>query len=195
MWFVWTMVASTTCVASTSMSMRGNAGSRNAPRARRLAPFGAGTIPSGKNVTCARGRDISAAAPLPAGRADGVPNRLRPAKVVAGNTDAFRIFDPARINGDLYKSKEKTNTPRPDYPRTRKAGEEADVTITRDGEVIAFYLESEIVCARCATDAEKADANPEESLTVEELEGAVEELWCDRCDASLISTEQAVCCS
>jgi hypothetical protein len=68
------------------------------------------------------------------------------------------------------------------------------VTITRDGEVIAFYLESEIVCARCATDAEKADSTQEESLAAEELEGAVEELWCDRCDASLMTSEQQACC-
>ncbi len=69
------------------------------------------------------------------------------------------------------------------------------MTITRDGEVIAFYLESEIVCAQCATDAERADVNPDETLTVEELEGAVDELWCDRCDAGLITSEQAACCS
>ncbi len=69
------------------------------------------------------------------------------------------------------------------------------MTITRDGEVIAFYLESEIVCAQCATDAERSDVNPDETLTVEELEGAVDELWCDRCDAGLITSEQAACCS
>jgi len=69
------------------------------------------------------------------------------------------------------------------------------MTITRDGEVIAFYFESEVVCVQCATDAERADFNPEETLTVEELEGAVDELWCDRCDISLIAPEQAACCS
>ncbi len=74
----------------------------------------------------------------------------------------------------------------------REKGE--PVTITRDGEVIAFYLESEIVCARCATEAERSDSNGEESLAAEELEGAVEELWCDRCDASLMISEQPACC-
>jgi len=73
--------------------------------------------------------------------------------------------------------------------------QEALMTITRDGEVIAFYLESEIVCADCATEAERAESAPEEDLSVEELEGAVEELWCDRCDASLISSEKAACCT
>ena len=63
------------------------------------------------------------------------------------------------------------------------------MTITRDGEIIAFYLESEIVCVQCATDAERAESSPEEYLSVEELEGAVEELWCDRCDARLILNE------
>jgi len=67
------------------------------------------------------------------------------------------------------------------------------VTITRDGEVIAFYLESEIVCAECVTEAERADTTFEETLAVEELEGAVDELWCDRCDASLITPEAACC--
>ncbi|MGO9409246.1 MAG: hypothetical protein ACLQCB_00695 [Spirochaetia bacterium] len=69
------------------------------------------------------------------------------------------------------------------------------MTITRDGEAIAFYLESDIVCAQCATEAERADSNPEETLAVEELEGAVEELWCDRCDAILITREKAACCT
>jgi hypothetical protein len=68
------------------------------------------------------------------------------------------------------------------------------MTITRDGEVIAYYLESEIVCAQCATEAERTDSIPEEGLAVEELEGAVEQLWCDRCDASLITQEKAACC-
>ena len=69
------------------------------------------------------------------------------------------------------------------------------MTITRDGEVIAFYLESEIVCAQCVTEAEREDAIAEESLAVEELEGAVEQLWCDRCDVSLIEKERTACCT
>ena len=67
------------------------------------------------------------------------------------------------------------------------------MTITREGEVIAFYLESEIVCAQCVTEAEREDCVSEESLAVEELEGAVEQLWCDRCDASLIEKEKTAC--
>ncbi|MGA2613176.1 MAG: hypothetical protein ABSG38_06975 [Spirochaetia bacterium] len=74
------------------------------------------------------------------------------------------------------------------------ADKEEAVTITRDGEVIAFYLESEIVCAQCVTEAERADSTSDENLAVEELEGAVEELWCDRCDAGLIVKERAPCC-
>ena len=74
------------------------------------------------------------------------------------------------------------------------ADKEEPVSITRDGEVIAFYLESEIVCAQCATDAERADTANQETLAAEELEGAVDELWCDRCDASLMTGEQAACC-
>jgi len=71
--------------------------------------------------------------------------------------------------------------------------EEEPLTITRDGEVIAFYLESEIVCAQCVTEVERADSTPDETLAVEELEGAVDELWCDRCDASLLAGERACC--
>ncbi len=71
--------------------------------------------------------------------------------------------------------------------------EEEPVSITRDGEVIAFYLENEVVCAQCATEAERADSAPEEGLAVEELDGAVDELWCDRCDVGLILPEAACC--
>jgi hypothetical protein len=75
------------------------------------------------------------------------------------------------------------------------------MTITRDGEVIAFYLENEVVCPRCVTEVERAESTPQESLAAEELEGAVEQLWCDRCDAGLISPdapeaarEEEACC-
>ena len=69
------------------------------------------------------------------------------------------------------------------------------MTITRDGEAIAFYLENEVVCPECATETERAVCGSEENLAVEELEGAVDELWCDRCDASLITRTQKACCS
>ena len=55
------------------------------------------------------------------------------------------------------------------------------MTVRRDGEIIAFYLEKEIVCLPCATETERTSHAVDESLTVEELQGAIEELWCDRC--------------
>ncbi len=69
------------------------------------------------------------------------------------------------------------------------------MTIARDGEVVAVYLESEIVCPACVTDAEREAAGPEDTLAVEELDGAVEELWCNRCDACLIAREEEACYS
>jgi hypothetical protein len=69
------------------------------------------------------------------------------------------------------------------------------VTLTREGEAVAFYLDSEIVCPQCVTEEERASYGSEETLAVEELDGAVEELWCDRCGASLITQEEEVCCS
>ena len=67
--------------------------------------------------------------------------------------------------------------------------------ITREGEVIAFYLESEIVCPGCITHQEQTDHASDEWLAVEELEGAVDELWCDRCDAGLMAAQKEACCS
>ncbi len=76
-----------------------------------------------------------------------------------------------------------------------RAGKEGTVTITRDGEVIAFYFESEVVCPACVSEEERESVGPEETLAVEELDGAVEELWCDRCDACLIARDEEACCS
>ncbi len=69
------------------------------------------------------------------------------------------------------------------------------MTITRDGEAVAFYLEAEVVCAACASEEERMACEAEGSLAVEELDGAVDELWCDRCDATLIAREEQACCS
>ncbi len=69
------------------------------------------------------------------------------------------------------------------------------MTITRDGEAVAFYLEGEVVCPACMNEEERDACKPEETLDFEELEGAVEELWCDRCDAGLITREEEACCS
>ncbi len=62
------------------------------------------------------------------------------------------------------------------------------MTITRDGEAIAFYLDSEVVCPLCVTEKERALCDSEETLSVEEL-------WCDRRDAGLITPAKAVCCT
>lgn len=62
------------------------------------------------------------------------------------------------------------------------------MTINRDGDVIAFHLDEEIVCPQCATETDRAASALEESLAVEELAGAVDELWCDRCGAQIFSS-------
>jgi len=69
------------------------------------------------------------------------------------------------------------------------------MTIMRDGEAIAFYLDSEVVCPLCVTEEERALSSAEDELSVEELEAAVEEVWCDRCDTGLIRPERETCCT
>ena len=69
------------------------------------------------------------------------------------------------------------------------------MTITRDGSAMAYYLGNEVVCPRCATKDERASCELEGTLAVDELEGAVDELWCDRCDAALIAREKEACCT
>ena len=66
------------------------------------------------------------------------------------------------------------------------------MTVRRDGEIIAFYLEKEIVCLVCATETERTCHTLDESLMIEELEGALEELWCDRCGERIFSWSSAV---
>ncbi len=61
------------------------------------------------------------------------------------------------------------------------------MTIIRDGEVVAFYLGDEVVCSSCAAAGRQPPNVREESLLVEELEGAIDELWCDRCGAGIHS--------
>lgn len=60
------------------------------------------------------------------------------------------------------------------------------MTVERDGEVVALYLEEEIVCPLCVTEAEKTLSAREESMELEELEGAIDGLWCDRCGATIV---------
>lgn len=87
MWFVWTEVASITCAASASSSTREGMIFGSVPRARLLARYGTGIIPSGRNAGCARAPDTSAARRPPAGPAAAVPSRLqlaRPATVLRG---------------------------------------------------------------------------------------------------------------
>ena len=61
------------------------------------------------------------------------------------------------------------------------------MTIVRDGEVVAFYLDDEVICSSCAAAGGQAAHGREESLLAEELEGAIDELWCDRCGAGIFS--------
>jgi hypothetical protein len=49
------------------------------------------------------------------------------------------------------------------------------------GETMALYLDGEIICPSCATDGEMVADSFDENLMFEELEGYVDELWCDRC--------------
>jgi hypothetical protein len=59
------------------------------------------------------------------------------------------------------------------------------MTVERNGEVVALYLEEEIVCPLCATESEKSLSAREESMELEELEGAIDGLWCDRCGTTI----------
>ena len=61
------------------------------------------------------------------------------------------------------------------------------MTLEGNGEIVAYYLERDIVCPLCATAEEKARHDGEEGLNVEELDGQVDELWCDRCGARIFS--------
>jgi tRNA(Ile2) C34 agmatinyltransferase TiaS len=55
--------------------------------------------------------------------------------------------------------------------------------------VTAYYLEEETVCPLCATDEESAGDSADEDLMLEELEGHIDELRCDRCGARVFSSD------
>jgi RecJ-like exonuclease len=70
--------------------------------------------------------------------------------------------------------------------------EEDTMTLRLNGEIIALYLEGEIACPLCATEGEIVADSLDESLMFEELEGHVDELWCDRCGVMIFSSS-SVC--
>ncbi len=61
------------------------------------------------------------------------------------------------------------------------------MTIIRDGEIVAFYVDNEVICPVCAAREDRAANAHRESLQAEELEGAIDTLWCDRCGAGIFS--------
>ncbi len=60
------------------------------------------------------------------------------------------------------------------------------MTIVKGGKVVAVYLDDEVICASCAA-AEEQTTGLRESLQAEELEGIIDELWCDRCSEEIHS--------
>jgi hypothetical protein len=69
---------------------------------------------------------------------------------------------------------------------SEKAGRRMPMTMERDGTVIAWYLEDEIVCPLCVTEAEKDHSAEDESMSFEEIEGTIDGLWCDRCGGTIV---------
>jgi hypothetical protein len=63
------------------------------------------------------------------------------------------------------------------------------MTLSLNGEITAVYLEQEIVCPLCATEEELTGDPREEGLMLEELEGQLDELWCDRCGTQVFSSD------
>ncbi len=61
------------------------------------------------------------------------------------------------------------------------------MTIVRDGEIVAFYIDNEVICAACAEREEAVRCRTDRAFPVEELEGAIDTLWCDRCGAGIFS--------
>ncbi len=61
------------------------------------------------------------------------------------------------------------------------------MTIIRDGEVVAFCVDNEVICPVCAAYEDRAAGARKESFFAEELEGAIDTLWCDRCGAGIFS--------
>jgi len=60
------------------------------------------------------------------------------------------------------------------------------MTIVKDRKVVAVYLDDEVICPSCAA-AEEKTAGLRESLQAEELEGIIDELWCDRCGVEIFT--------
>ena len=60
------------------------------------------------------------------------------------------------------------------------------MTIVKDRKVVAVYLDDEVMCPSCAAAGEQT-TGLRESLQAEELEGIVDELWCDRCGEEIFS--------
>ncbi len=61
------------------------------------------------------------------------------------------------------------------------------MTIVREGEIVAFYIDNEVICAACAAGEERDRCSTEKGFPVEELEGAIDTLWCDRCGAGIFT--------
>jgi hypothetical protein len=60
------------------------------------------------------------------------------------------------------------------------------MTIVKARKVVAVYLDDEVMCASCAAAGEQT-ARRRESIQAEELEGIIDELWCDRCGGEIYS--------
>ena len=60
------------------------------------------------------------------------------------------------------------------------------MTIVKDRKVVAVYVDDEVICASCAA-AGQETTGLRESLQAEELEGIIDELWCDRCGSEICS--------
>ncbi len=61
------------------------------------------------------------------------------------------------------------------------------MAIIRDGEIVAFYVDEEIICPACAQPDDPTEGARKESFLAGELEGVIDTLWCDRCGAGIFS--------
>jgi len=59
--------------------------------------------------------------------------------------------------------------------------------IIRDGEIVALYVDEEFICPACAERGGSDERASKESFLAEELEGAIDMLWCDHCGAGIFS--------
>jgi hypothetical protein len=60
------------------------------------------------------------------------------------------------------------------------------MTIVKDRKILAVYLEDEVICPSCAAAGEQT-IGLRESIQAEELEGIIDELWCDRCGEEILT--------